>query len=219
MIPAWNAAATIAETLLSVAGQTYPATEIILVDDASTDGTVEAATAAGIPFRTIRQTVRTGPGAATTAGWRNARSECVAFLDADDLWAPGKMELQLAHLAGAPAAAGVFGHWRTFRSTPEEGLGPAVAGWTRTTLTIRRDVLHGVGAMVDLPGRVGDMIDWIQRAREQAHLLEMMSDVVAFRRIRTGSLSDVASNTERNRGYLTAARNAILRQKASKAGS
>lgn len=218
VIPAWNAADTIAETLRSIAAQSVSAAEIILVDDGSTDGTLDVAAASGVPFRPVKQDVQEGPGAATTSGMRLATTNHLAFLDADDLWLPDKMERQLTHLADTPGAGGVFGHWQTFRDNPEKSRGQERPGWSRTTFVVRRDIAYDVGPMIDLPGRVGDMIDWITRARERGYRFDMIPEVVALRRIRAGSLSDALSNADRNRGYVAAARNALLRRKGVKAG-
>ncbi len=217
VIPAWNAADTIEETLRSVAAQSVPPAEIVVVDDGSTDDTPGVAESVRVPVRVIRRPMQEGPGAATTLGVRSVRTTFVAFLDADDLWLPDKMERQLSHLAALPDVAGVFGHWQSFDGGPEMGLRPPLAGWSRTTLVVRREVADAVGPMVDLPARVGDMIDWIQRAREQGHVFSLLPDTVAYRRVRPGSLSDARTNLDRNRGYLAAARNALLRRQSAKA--
>lgn len=219
VVPAWNAAETIEETLRSVAAQSIPATEIVIVDDGSTDDTLDAAKNSGVPIRPIRRNVQEGPGAATTLGMQTVRTRFVAFLDADDLWLPDKMERQLSHLAAAPELGGVFGHWQAFQGSPDAGLRSPTAGWCRSTLVVRKQVADAVGPMIDLPARVGDMIDWIKRAREQGHLFGMLPDVVVYRRIRPGSLSDARTNVDRNRGYLAAARNAVLRRQGDKAES
>ena len=64
VIPAFNAAATIAETLRSVAAQTVKPDEIVVVDDGSTDNTAEAVAASGVAVRYLRQD-NAGPGQAT----------------------------------------------------------------------------------------------------------------------------------------------------------
>jgi glycosyltransferase involved in cell wall biosynthesis len=219
VIPAWNAADTILETLRSVAAQSIPATEIVVVDDGSTDDTLSVAESSLVPIRPIRRLVQEGPGAATTLGVQSVRTPFIAFLDADDLWLPDKMERQLAHLVASPHVGGVFGHWQAFQGSPEAGLRSATAGWSRSTFVVRKEVADTVGTMVDLPSRVGDMIDWIKRAREQGHVLDMLPDVVVYRRMRPGSLSDARTNVDRNRGYLAAARNALLRRQGNKAGN
>jgi Glycosyl transferase family 2 len=105
VIPAYNAAATLDETLRSVRAQTHCALEIIVVDDGSTDGTramAERHAAADARVQVLHQ-ANAGVAAARNAGWQHARSEFIAFVDADDLWAPTKIERQLdAIQAGGP---------------------------------------------------------------------------------------------------------------------
>jgi glycosyltransferase involved in cell wall biosynthesis len=100
VVPAFNAGSWIAETLTSVRAQTYSQIETIVVDDGSSDTTVDIATASGA------QVVRTsgaGPGGARNAGLAKARGEFIQFLDADDLLATGKIARQVAVLRDSGA--------------------------------------------------------------------------------------------------------------------
>lgn len=213
VIPAWNAQDTIGDALTSVLSQTVPPARVIVVDDGSTDGTVAAALAAGVPFDLVTQP-NAGPGAATTAGFIMVSTPWVATLDADDLWLPDRIERQFAHLAGSAGTALLFGHWQAFEGEPDNRISPPAAGWSRTTMLARTDVVRSVGPLIDPPGYVGDMIDWLARVREAGHALSMLPDVVALRRIRPGSLSN-RNNRLRDRGYLDVARRAILRRMQS----
>ena len=93
VIPAYNAAAFITRCLQSVFAQTLKPEEVIVVDDGSTDNT--AALAAELGAKVISQP-NGGIAAARNAGIRNACGDWIALLDADDLWAPTKLERQLA---------------------------------------------------------------------------------------------------------------------------
>jgi glycosyltransferase involved in cell wall biosynthesis len=94
IIPAYNAGPYIAETLDSVLRQTHPHREIIVVDDGSTDDTLHRLEPYRAAIRYIRQ-ANLGVGAARNAGLRVASGDYIAFLDADDLWRPEKLALQL----------------------------------------------------------------------------------------------------------------------------
>lgn len=102
IIPCFNCQATIAETLASVAAQTLPAKEVILVDDGSSDRTWEL-------LHELRESLyphlmllshpgheNHGASMARALGVAHASGEFIAFLDADDLYAPRKLEKQLA---------------------------------------------------------------------------------------------------------------------------
>lgn len=109
VIPAWNAAETIAETLLSVRSQSHSALEIIIVDDGSTDETcmlVQQQAATDPRVRLIQQP-NGGVARARNTGWRAARGDLIAFIDADDLWSPQKIERQLVALDRAGDGAGL----------------------------------------------------------------------------------------------------------------
>lgn len=121
----YNQAEFVASALDSVLAQTYPAFEVIVVDDGSTDGTLNACSAYGDRITLIHQE-NAGPSGARNSGLRRSRGSLVAFLDGDDIWSPEKLEVQVA-LA---------------RSHPESGL-VAVDGVAFTTAGITADTLYG----------------------------------------------------------------------------
>jgi len=114
VIPAYNAAATIDETLRSVRSQTYRTLEILVIDDGSTDETADvvcARAAQDTRIRLVRQENR-GVAAARNRGIEEATADLVAFVDADDLWAPDKIEKQIAALRKeGPSVALVYTWW------------------------------------------------------------------------------------------------------------
>src|SRR5262245_4502278 len=114
VIPAHNAAATIGETLLSVRSQTHRMLEILVIDDGSTDGTADIArdhAALDSRIRLVRQK-NGGVAAARNRGIEEAAADLVAFVDADDLWAPDKIEKQIAVLRKeGPSVALVYTWW------------------------------------------------------------------------------------------------------------
>ena len=149
VIPAWNAAATIGECIASIAGQSVPPREIIVVDDGSTDDTAAVAAAAHPLVRVIAQENR-GCGAATSAGFAACGFPWLASLDADDVWLPEKIERQFAHLDANPRYAGVCCNMELFRPDGEV-LGTREA-WSRSTMLLRREVFDTVGEIIDPPG-------------------------------------------------------------------
>ena len=94
IIPAYNAERYLADAIESALAQTAPASEILVIDDGSTDGTVSIAHKFGSPVRCVTQT-NSGVAAARNRGIRESTGRYVAFLDADDAWMPEKLERQL----------------------------------------------------------------------------------------------------------------------------
>ena len=104
-IPVHNAAATVRQTLDSVLAQTYADYEVVLVDDGSSDGSHELLLrfAEEHPnFRVFRNADNRGAAFSRNRAVREAEGEYVAFLDADDLWTPDKLEKQAAFAAAHP---------------------------------------------------------------------------------------------------------------------
>lgn len=105
VIPVRNRPRGIAAALDSVMAQTLLPIEVIVIDDASTDGTVssvQSRTADPLPVQIIPLPVQRGGAHARNVGIDVARGHWVALLDSDDVWSPDKLERQAALLAGAP---------------------------------------------------------------------------------------------------------------------
>jgi len=115
VIPAYNSEMSIAQTLASVAAQTFADLEVVLVDDGSCDGTAAEARRAGesIDLRILSQ-ANLGPSAARNTGIRAARGRYCAFLDADDLMHPNRIAAQVALLDHDTALALVHTDLVTF---------------------------------------------------------------------------------------------------------
>jgi glycosyltransferase involved in cell wall biosynthesis len=139
VIPAYNASRTITAALESVFAQTFTDYDVIVVDDGSTDDTSARVAAWGDRLRFVRQ-ANGGPGAARNAGLKHADGRLVAFLDADDVWMPRKLERQVAY----------------FERYPETGLLHSAALVSRTpgrTLLETRDATP-LDAPIDAPRHV-----------------------------------------------------------------
>ncbi|WP_198371310.1 glycosyltransferase family 2 protein [Roseomonas rosulenta] len=106
VIPAFNAASLLPQAIGSVAAQTLRDVEVIVVDDASTDDTADAARTllgqAGLRGQVVRLQSNGGPALARNVGVARAGGEYVAFLDTDDVWMPEKLALQSALLDAHP---------------------------------------------------------------------------------------------------------------------
>jgi len=101
IIPTYNRSAFLKSALESVNSQSYPIKEILVIDDGSTDQTVENLTPNFKSVIFIRQENQ-GVSAARNTGIKKATGEWIALLDSDDLWTVGKIEKQIAHLRQNP---------------------------------------------------------------------------------------------------------------------
>lgn len=106
IVPAFNAADTLGETLASAAAQSHRNIEILIVDDGSTDTTARIANAfcAGDPRARLLSQPNGGVAAARNHGIEAAIGEYIAPLDADDIWHPDKLARQIAAAAATGAA-------------------------------------------------------------------------------------------------------------------
>jgi glycosyltransferase involved in cell wall biosynthesis len=113
IVPAYNAERTILETIASVQQQIFSDFEVIVINDGSTDGTLERLNTVKDPRLKVFSYENGGVSVARNRGMTHATGEFIAFLDADDLWTPDKLELQLSALQQNPEA-GVAYSWTRF---------------------------------------------------------------------------------------------------------
>jgi len=194
LIPVWNGAEFLGEALASVQPEANHVLEIIVLDDGSTDDTPRIARSAGALVRYERQE-HAGLAAARNAALRLAEGELLAFLDADDLWPPGR----LAHLrrvldadGRAAIAQGRLQRLTRSASGDWEFVAEAHRAPSLCTALIRRSAFEVVG---DFDERFlgGHDVDWLMRARE-AGVGEAQSDAITlhYRRHDGNMTNDVA---------------------------
>lgn len=118
----------LAEAVESVLGQSYPRWELLLCDDGSTDGSAAIARdyagkhAGRIRYLTHPGRENRGMSATRNLGLAHCRGEMVGFLDADDVWLPGKLEREVAALDANPGAGMVVGpslYWHSWTGEPD----------------------------------------------------------------------------------------------------
>lgn len=112
VVPSYNAERFLPEAIASVRAQTRPALELIVIDDCSSDGSLDVARRLGATC--LSTPAHAGPSAARNVGIRAARGALVAFLDADDLWEPDHLARTVELLERFPSAAVAFGGVRQF---------------------------------------------------------------------------------------------------------
>lgn len=151
VIPAYNAIAHLPETLDSVQQQSFQNFELLIVDDGSTDGTSEwVASLSDSRIRLITQT-NSGCAAARNRGIQAAEGDYIAFLDADDIWEPGKLEKQVRILDNQPFVGLVY-TWISHidgQGQPIEQLGmPTVEGYVWELIVEENPIMCGSVPMV-----------------------------------------------------------------------
>src|SRR5690242_3196573 len=109
IVPTYNRAAFLPQTLRSILSQTSPVYEIVVVDDGSTDGT-EAVLAEFKGAVKYIKIVNGGVCAARAVGLAHATGDWIAFCDSDDLWLPNKQAMQLELLSMEPSLEFIFGN-------------------------------------------------------------------------------------------------------------
>ena len=191
--------------------------EVIAVDDGSTDNSVSILESiSDSRLKVIRQK-NAGAGAARNRGVKEARGEYVSFLDADDLWLPNKLELQLIAIRKEPFPKMVFAHVQEFlhpsvpNETDEKNI--PIAGYSPITILISKIDYDKVGPF-DTKWSVAEFIDWFDRAKNIGLSQMLLPETLAYRRIHKGNLdrlkrpnvkeyvSVLKSSLDRRRGSL-----------------
>lgn len=201
IIPAYNAEPYLAEAIDSIVAQSYASTEIIVVDDGSTDATGSVIAGYGHRVVALRQD-NAGPAAALNAGIRIATGELVAFLDADDVWIPDKLTQQLARFEAHPAIDITYGHaqnfWDAEMAAPTARLNDRLAEpfpAPGLSMLARRQVFDSVGLFNQTRGH-GFAIEWMLLARERGVVVDQVASVLVRRRLHATNRSrQLAANS------------------------
>jgi glycosyltransferase involved in cell wall biosynthesis len=175
VIPAYRRPDEVRRAVASVLSQSMRPAEVIVVDDASGDGTADAARAAGARVVTLEENV--GEGGARNAGIEAATQSWIALLDSDDEWLPRHLErlwpLRADHVIVAeacvavgdgPTAGRLYG-WCGPR--PRVLRGPRDVAWPENTLTpsstlVRRDAIIRAGGFALATPQAGDFDTWLR---------------------------------------------------------
>jgi len=148
VIPVYNRADKVIEAVESALAQDWPATEVVVVDDASTDGTLGALERFGDRIVLQRQARNGGVAVARNAGLARASGELVHFLDSDNLLLPGAIGRKVAALAHVPDALLCFSSQELLRRGEARSV---VLDWPEIGSPICPTRLPAVGLIVDYP--------------------------------------------------------------------
>jgi glycosyltransferase involved in cell wall biosynthesis len=220
IVPVYNGEQFLAEAIESVLAQSYPSYELIVVDDGSTDRTPEIARSYPL-IRYVYQTHR-GSASARNRGILTARGEFLAFLDADDLWMPHKLSLQMMAFEIDPNLEIVTGYVEQFVDpefeppTAQRYTFPnaPIPGYSPIAILIRRSLIDKVG-LFDESYKSAEVISWFVEAHEKKLQILILPDLVARRRIHGNNLS-IMNREVRNKDTMQVLKNFMDRKRARK---
>lgn len=215
VIPVRNGEAYLREAIDSVLAQAVPV-ELIVADDGSADATPAIATSYGNRVIYLPGE-RRGAAAARNRGVAAATGQWLAFLDADDVWMPRKLEHQLMLLKNSDAAL-AFGWMQSFHS-PELSqakrralpAGKVLPGYSSGALLMGRVGFLSIGGF-DERLASGDFIDWYARAQEAGCRPAMLGEVVLRRRLHGKNLG--LTHGGQGRDYARVLKSALDRRRA-----
>jgi glycosyltransferase involved in cell wall biosynthesis len=209
IVPCWNAAATLRETLDSLLAQDFSDWEAILVDDGSTDDTASIIAeycAKDMRFSTFSCN-RSGPSVARNiAGLVRSKAPYLAFLDSDDLWMPSKLSLTLSSFKEDEGRDGVYGQISFFRTSP---LHPETFSTvyskplkpidflrdnpvcTMSNLVLKRSVFQRVGGFDESIVHNEDVELLVRITAQRGHIDGINTHVVCYRTSVTGLSSNL----------------------------
>jgi glycosyltransferase involved in cell wall biosynthesis len=214
IIPAYNAERFLAAAIDSALQQTLPATEIIVVDDGSTDGT--ACIVRRYPGVRLLSIAHQGASVARNTGAQGSNGDLLAFLDADDIWLPNKLEQQaelLEHDADAGIAAcrhrylfdGPIPGW--FRGPTDGSVAPA---FLLIPSLIRRTTWEMVGPFDEKLSH-GEDGDWLFRAMDSHVRIAVVDEPLMLYRIHGANASANAAGVRE--GILRTLRSSVQRKR------
>jgi glycosyltransferase involved in cell wall biosynthesis len=197
VMAARNAERFIGEALESIVTQTVPPSTVVVVDDGSTDATAEIAARFAPLVRVLRRP-HAGISPSRNLGIASVETPLVAFLDADDLWLPTKLERQHEALRDEPGKSAVFCLVDEFLdATVPDDAGVRAPMMSHpaplsSAAFLRREVIERLGPFRE--SVVGDWVEWWGRARAMGVREHVVPEVLIRRRIHGGNNSVVHSD-------------------------
>lgn len=209
VVPAYNSENYIAEAIQSILDQNYPNTEILVINDGSTDNTMQVLQAFDGQVKVIEQ-VNSGSAVARSNGMQHSTGDYIAFLDSDDIWLPNKLESQVNFLESHAEFGMVFSNWscwtpddqgvfhrRNFSQDKKEDARP-MSGWLfgqliddcivwTSTVLMRREVFENIGQFDSTLRRGQDYDYWLRASTK--YKIHKLDDIHAVYRIHDASVT------------------------------
>jgi glycosyltransferase involved in cell wall biosynthesis len=189
IMPVWNTKRYLREAIESILEQAWTPLEVFIVDDGSSDGSPDLASCFQPRVRVLRQP-HSGTAAARNRGVQASTGEYLAFLDADDRWASGRLALQFGAFAECDDLDIVTGMVRSFFSPdlPEEARRrirlpkDPIPGTFSGAMLIRRTAFFRIGLFQE-EWDVGVDMEWFTRLVESDLSMKVLPEIVLHRRI------------------------------------
>jgi glycosyltransferase involved in cell wall biosynthesis len=204
IVPVFNGERYLRQALDSIFAQTYRPLEVVVVDDGSTDATAVVVASFGDRLRYLRQDNQ-GPPVARNLGIRAAKGEYVAFLDADDLWHPEKLQRQIKRFEARPELGYCVTYCQNFwipdlqaeaEKYREHRVAQPLPGYVTQTLFARAAVFDSVG-LFNVALAHGDSTEWFLRAAQKGTVMELLPDVLSYRRLHSENRSRLLASNSR----------------------
>jgi glycosyltransferase involved in cell wall biosynthesis len=201
IIPVFNGENFIQKAIDNILGQNYPAIEIIMVDDGSTDDSKKIITELEIDVRYFYQP-NNGPASARNRAIKDVSGEYIAFLDVDDLWPENNLKLLLKELEQDKNLLVVRGHAQVFKTdengnmeflgNPDESFPNYIGAGL-----YRKKAFNKVG-LLDPELTFGEDDDWYKRALELSTNIKRLDEVTLLVRRHGGNMTEGKSLLELN---------------------
>jgi len=179
IIPVFNGEAFVGQAIESVFAQRHPSTEIVVIDDGSTDGSAAAVAA----YPGVRYFAQPNSGVATArnAGLARARGELIGFLDQDDLWPEGRIDAMLPRFEADPDLEALYG----MTLTTYKGVRKATRGFMFLlgSALFRRGVFDRLDWFDASVRYYADDADFYLRLREGPFHLQYVDYTTLIRRV------------------------------------
>jgi glycosyltransferase involved in cell wall biosynthesis len=188
IVPVYNGERYLRAALESVFAQTYPAFEVIVVDDGSVDDS--GVIAQSFPDVLYIHQENQGVAAARNHGIEAARGDFFAFLDQDDLWTPEKLKLQIDYLLSHPDLGYTLTQQQYFLNPGgtlpawfrKELFASVHTGWVLGTLVVERTAFEKVGNFATGYSAANDS-DWFFRAKAAGISMFVVPELLLLKRI------------------------------------
>jgi glycosyltransferase involved in cell wall biosynthesis len=201
IIPVYNGEKYLAECLDSIAAQEYPNMELIVIDDGSTDGTMDVVNAHPLAKTVVSLTPNQGVYKARNLALSMAKGEFICLFDCDDIMTDGNLERLSAHLVAHPDLLSVKGLLHRFWLQDGEkhyNEAPGLEEFSLAPTLLRKEAFTVVGLFAEDMRWSADA-DWHLRALEHGVRPDVLDDTAVFYRVHSESMSSHVEEAKKYR--------------------